>query len=405
MRSDDGMRWSTQIITRRADLEPLSAEWNGLLASSRADCIFLTWEWIATWLDCVHPSARLMVVAARDGDGRLVGVAPFYRTRLRLLRVLDYPTLRILGDQQSGAEYGDVVVAPAAGAACVSAILDALARTRGWQCLWLPNLAGWTGAVDVLRAACVAAGLRLHERARDFAAIRLPNSYDDYLAALSGNARSTLRRQARRMEQAGCELVRCETRTQLDELLAALFDLHRQRWSQAGQLGSFVRKPLLRRFYEHFAPLALARGWLRLYGLRCGKHLAAVQYGYAYGGRFYQLQEGFDPDAPDGAGNVLRSRVVEACIREGLEEYDGLGGYTEHKRRWLAQPRTGYDLLIGRPTLRNRLLFHRPVWPTGRYLRPCAIPSPDTTTAPARRAAAAQGALPVAARDARGGAR
>jgi hypothetical protein len=43
---------------------------------------------------------------------------------------------------------------------------------------------------------------------------------------------------------------------------------------------------------------------------------------------------------------------------------------TDHKRRWLATERNGYDLFIAAPHIKARLLFLREVWPTGRFLRP-----------------------------------
>ena len=147
-------------------------------------------------------------------------------------------------------------------------------------------------------------------------------------------------------------------------------------------VGTFVRKPLERRFYETFAPRALERGWLRLFAIRARERFLAVQVGYAYRSSFLQLQEGFDPEAPSGIGNVLRARVIERCIEEGLTTYDFLGDHTEHKRRWSAQARDGFDLLIWRPTLKNRLATSLPLWPTGRYLRAQGVP-PDGFGAPA----------------------
>jgi CelD/BcsL family acetyltransferase involved in cellulose biosynthesis len=69
-------------------------------------------------------------------------------------------------------------------------------------------------------------------------------------------------------------------------------------------------------------------------------------------------------------GNVLRAKVVEQCIAEGVKSLDFLGEMTEHKRRWRATVRVGHDVFFGRPGLKMRLLFTAQMWPTGRYLRP-----------------------------------
>jgi CelD/BcsL family acetyltransferase involved in cellulose biosynthesis len=65
--------------------------------------------------------------------------------------------------------------------------------------------------------------------------------------------------------------------------------------------------------------------------------------------------------------------VIEACIGEGLSTYDFLGTHTEHKRRWLAQPRRGHDLVVANRTATGAGLHALGVWPTGRYLRPVTI--------------------------------
>ena len=153
----------------------------------------------------------------------------------------------------------------------------------------------------------------------------------------------------------------------IPRFLAALFELNQRRWGAKGQHGVF--SGLEGQFYEQFTRRALERGWLRLYGATIAGEFKAVQIGYVYRGSFSQLQEGFDPEAPQGIGNVLRGKVIEYLIQEGVRTYDFLGGFTEHKRRWGARVRAGHDLFIGRRTLKNLLLFATEIWPTGRYLK------------------------------------
>ncbi len=117
-----------------------------------------------------------------------------------------------------------------------------------------------------------------------------------------------------------------------------------------------------------FAPLALERGWLWMLGLEDGGEFKAIQLGYVYGGVFNQMQEGFEPSYQNGAGNVLRLKVIEKCIEDGVHELDFLGEWTEHKRRWLAEHRVGHEMFVGHPSLKNRLMFTKEVWPTGRYV-------------------------------------
>jgi len=94
-------RPSVEIVTSREELEFYAKEWNELLASSDADTIFLTWEWISTWLDSVYPDGELLVVFVRDNNARLIGIAPFYLSDIHFLGLIKYRCLRIIGDCQS----------------------------------------------------------------------------------------------------------------------------------------------------------------------------------------------------------------------------------------------------------------------------------------------------------------
>jgi CelD/BcsL family acetyltransferase involved in cellulose biosynthesis len=368
-------RLNVSVIEDWRQVCALSSEWNDLLAQSRGDALFLTWEWIAAWARVKREKVSPAVICVRSDSGELVGLAPFYRATLRLGSTLTYRTLRIMADYATGAEYPDWIVRTDVEEVASQAIVDALvARQRDWDCLWMPNVASWTGAVDRVLRACQAGGLLWRTRPCDFAAVTLPDTMDAYVRALSANKRQQMKAERKRFGARPDVVVqRCERSAELPQFLEALLELHHKRWKMQGEEGSFRRKPELADFYQQFVPVALAKGWLWLFALRdCGKY-KAVQLGYVYNHVFHQLQEGFDPEYEPGAGNLLRAHVIEACIGAGIQTVDFLGGATEHKRRWLAETRTGCDIFVGKRALKNHPLFAFGVWPTGRYLRPSGL--------------------------------
>jgi CelD/BcsL family acetyltransferase involved in cellulose biosynthesis len=219
-------------------------------------------------------------------------------------------------------------------------------------------------------AACHRAGLSCRTRPHDFAAFPLPATKDEYFRSLSGNKRQGLKAEAKRIsKQSNTEIRRCVNADDLPPFLDALFDLHGRRWNEKGGTGTFKNRPLEIEFYRRFSPIALRTGWLRLYALLDAGEFKALQVGYVYRNVFHQLQEGFDPTYLAGVGNVLRARVIDDCIDEGVEGYDFLGDMSEHKRRWGGKLREGRDLFVSRPSLKNLLLSKPGVWPSGRYMR------------------------------------
>ena len=361
----------------------LRDEWNPLLARSGADSVFLTWDWLRTWLDCGARDWRPLIVLVRAADGALLGIAPFYHADYRLLGVLPVRVLRLAGDFPTGAEYGDIIAAREHEPEVCAAIGDALHGVRGeWDVIWMPNVAGWSGAVERARAVAAAAGLRVRTRPISFGHIDLPATLGDYENALSANRRQQIRRKRRNLlKDPAVALTSPADAAHLDGALQDLFRLHHARWMTRGDPGTFARKPMQAEFYRRFAPVALANGWLRLHVLSENGTTRAIQYGYCYKGAFLQLQEGFDPDYQADAGNVLRHFAIEQSIADGITVYDFLGEMTEHKSRWQATSRAGCDLMLVNGTLRALPLRLAPLWPTGRYLRGQRVFAPSSGVA------------------------
>ena len=361
----------TAVLRNWDAFETLRGDWNRLLGRSGADSVFLTWEWIRTWLDCGARRWQPFIVVVRDTGGAVVGIAPFYVAQYRLLHALPVRVLRLAGDFPTGAEYGDWIVAREHEPEACAAIGAALHAVRGsWDCIWMPNVSGWSGALERTRRVASAGAMRLRSRLIHFGHIDLPPTLAEFENTLSANRRQQIRRKRRNLlKDPDVSLSSATVSTQLDQSLDDLFRLHNARWMTRGDPGTFVRKPMQAEFYRRFAPVALANGWLRLHTLSLGGEARAIQYGYCYKGTFLQLQEGFDPAYQADAGNVLRHYAIESCISEGLKCYDFLGEMTEHKTRWQATRRDGCDLFMIGGGVRNLPLRLLPLWPTGRHLK------------------------------------
>lgn len=361
---------TAELITTHEALESLAGGWNDLLVESKANSVFLTWEWVSTWLETVYPDSPLLVVAVYDTDRRLIGIAPFYLCSMRALNVLSLQCLRVLGECQTGAEYADLIIREGWEEPVIEAMASCLMEARNhWDCLYLTSVAEWTGGRD--RWMSLLGKLNAYQmwQPGEYLAVALPSTHEDYLQSLTGKARRGNARFGRRLEaMGGVEFRPCREQEELIGQLRDLYDLHRCRWQELGQEGSFARRPKLVEFNDRFAPLALSRGWLRLYALDVAGKPAASVYGCLYNGIGYGLQCGFDPGI-DGAGRVLWSEVMRETIAEGAVEYDFLGGAYKYKRYFGGLPRTGYMVFAGRRSLKTRCVFQLGLWPNGRGIQ------------------------------------
>src|SRR5262249_19655982 len=151
---------------------------------------------------------------------------------------------------------------------------------------------------------------------------------------LSSEDRTNVGRYRRRLHaRHRVTISRCTREDQIASYLGALFILHQGRWQNSGQAGSFAYEDR-RRFYHDLSASLLARGWLELWSLKLQEQICAVQFGFRYGDRAYQLQEGYDHTRrSDRVGLVLRSEVLKQLISENIKVYDFLGGTDRYKAR------------------------------------------------------------------------
>jgi len=361
---------SATLVRKRAEFDTLAQEWNELLFTSPANSIFLTFEWLSSWLDTVYPQADLFVVVVRDHKHKLVGAVPFYLTQFKFVKLITYKYLRYIGDCHSGAEYPDIIIRPGLEDECLTSMRELLLNNRNlWDCAWLPHIADWTGSSERF-AKCFGQDLTFcRRRSASFSSVALPSSLEAYLNGLSKSRRYLLKRQEKYITKTHeLRFEVCNRHEVIEEYLTQLFNLHGIRWENEGQQGSFVRRPLMADFYRRFAPLAFQNDWLCIFRLKLDNVIYAVQYGYVYKGCYHQVQEGFDPKI-SGVGNILRMRVMEWCITKGIVGYDFLGNHTKHKEDWGSLERCGSQLFLGlshRP--KNKFLALREFCPTGRFI-------------------------------------
>ena len=145
-----------EVIRSQDQWHALRSQWNTLLVESRANQLFMTWEWLDCWLRVQRSVTDLRIICVRGTGGELLGVAPFYVANYRLLDILPYRMLRMIGDVDSGAEYQTWLARKSDEDRVCEVIVRAMRALRSeWDLLWIPNLVSYT----VARARYSALGL------------------------------------------------------------------------------------------------------------------------------------------------------------------------------------------------------------------------------------------------------
>jgi CelD/BcsL family acetyltransferase involved in cellulose biosynthesis len=235
-------------------------------------------------------------------------------------------------------DYMGPVGPPESRDAAAKELMDAVASRDDWReadLAGLPERSPWLAA---LGAAAEAAGLAA-EIGDDGVApfLRLPGSYDEYLAGLSGKHRHEIRRKDRRLRDAFPDVRLVDaTPVTAPRDLDRFVDLHR---SSPGEKGRFM-VPGMELFFRRLVDALFPDGTLRLTFLESSGGALAGAVGFRDRDRFLLYNSAFDhAHRAVSPGLVLVSELIRSAIEERRRGFDMLKGALPYKYRHGARPR------------------------------------------------------------------
>ena len=317
-----------QVFSDASVFDRLRPEWNALLADSAADTLFLTWEWQSTWWRQLG-EGDLLVLAVRDGGGRLAGIAPFYATGEPGRR-----SLSLVGCEDVS-DYLDIIARQGQEGAVLAAVLDTLAgQPDAWDELDLCNVPAASPSLVHLPALAQARGWQAVETPEDVCPIiTLPATWDEYLATLNKHQRHEARRKLRKMqEEAQYAYHVYKDGPKLMAALDDFFVLHRLSHTDKAR---FMDERMAG-FFRAITDVLGAAGWVELCLLTIDERPAAAMYNFRYHDQVLVYNSGYDPAYRSNlsSGIVLLCLCIQDAIVRGLRVFDFLQGNEEYKYRF-----------------------------------------------------------------------
>ena len=314
-----------ETFVSAARLEPL---WRELEARSSRS-FFLSWTWIGAWLETCGTNPVILAVYCQD---RRVGLGLLVRGSRRQLG-FRRPTLFL---HETGEPAKDVAMIEDNGflaergfeKAVTRAALRHAYRADGAEIVmggvpdWLTDEAreaGWRDRVIITRPCPY--------RVLD------PSDSDD-LAQLSRNTRSQISRSLRLYESRGnLAITPSATLGEAHDRLAAMADLHQQRWVAAGQPGAFAL-PIFAEFHQRVLARGFAAGEADVLRITAGAHEIGYLYNFYCDNEVYAYQNGFQYAADQRLKPGLVSHLLAFAYyrRAGATRYRFLAGDSRYKR-------------------------------------------------------------------------
>jgi Acetyltransferase (GNAT) domain len=181
---------------------------------------------------------------------------------------------------------------------------------------------------------------RIHRR------LRLPATFEDFLAARSRKVRSGIRYDAKRLEQRLGDRLRIERLTAPSDLDRIFHDVVRvaELTYQKGLGAAFLDTPEQRRLTS----LSIERGWFRAWVLYDEETPIAFWQGAVYGRTYHSATTGYDPAyGRDRVGIYLLTRAIsDLCADSEVDTFDFGFGDADYKRQFSDEAWSENDLVV-----------------------------------------------------------
>jgi len=351
---------TVEEITNSSDFLQLAGVWNNLLSGSAANNIFLTWEWISNWWQVYGNNKELYVLTLKDNESTLVGIAPLYIRKNKILKGFPVNEVRFLGTGEDvSPDYLDFIIEQGRESEALDAYIRHLASKNQWDILNLTDMLSTSCNISFLTEA--AQNGKFTIRQSDCATcpyIALPSSWEEYVSTLSANTRYNVKRRIKNIERDfTVRYFVWEDFEMLDDAMERLAHLHNKRWEEKECRHSFSSNEYVL-FHKAVAKDFAKQGWLYLSCLELNGEIVGMLYDYRYGDNISYYQAGFDPAFHKySPGLVLRAYVIRRAIDEGIKEVDLLKGAYDFKYMWTGHDRSTVNITVGRQSTASKLYF------------------------------------------------
>jgi CelD/BcsL family acetyltransferase involved in cellulose biosynthesis len=342
------------LITSEEGFRSLESEWNSLLQTSRANNIFLTWEWISTWWDWFGHGRQLWILIARNLTGDLVGLAPLNLHKSSLLPRLPilHNELSFLGANAAAPDHLDFIIQKGYEDLVALTFVDYMDRHSNWDILRLDGLISDSPLMPYMKTLINSWGNHFSQKKSAIA--RLPKSWDTFLPSLSKNLRKNIGRYSERLEKdypGKVKFIQIDDEKKLRSAYLTLITLAKKVKELHGEKYS-LDDQALQRFLEDVVILFHKRKWLRLYILNIDGENIAASICYHYNNVVSVYQSGYALSWKNySPGHLIRAHCIKQAIIEKAVECDFLRGEHIYKNEWATGTKTnlylkqGYSLL------------------------------------------------------------
>jgi hypothetical protein len=353
---------TVRAITAREEWSRLRPVWNDLLLRSPSPTVFLTYEWLSTWWDCLAgPSSSLLIlVVEREGD--IVAVAPMMKV---LTHVLGIPMrkVRFISTMKRASHPSTIssnldIIAPSGEDEAVRAVFAHLrCRESEWdylQLLPIPDESPTLRCFD--KSGNNELPRFLVQPALHTSIVRIECSWSEYVRGHGREVKKAMKRAEDTNGKGadGLRVIECRSLQEVPGGFETLLDIERHSWKWTK--GVSLNSAVFGNFYPKLAENLSGTGMLHIHVLEIEGRPVAYNYSAQFGDAIWGQKLGFD-DAyrKHGPGKILVYHLLRIAHEKSLAWVDLGWGDAQYKSSITKDQQHRSELIVFADTLRGRM--------------------------------------------------
>jgi CelD/BcsL family acetyltransferase involved in cellulose biosynthesis len=325
-------------IRNNSALAALREEWVDLHTRCHDATPFQRPEWLLPWWDQFH-QGEMFVITIR-AEKRLITLAPWF------IQHQPNGARHLLFIGTPNTDYHDILVDPDFESEALAALADHLGnqQTR-WDICDFQEL---TNSSAVLQMPCPTDCSTWTASGKTCTFLEI-GATTDLSGILPHHICRNLRHAQHRAERLGVVEYDLANASNLEDSLAALFELHRARWAAEGEPGGVLKEQELWPFHREVARGFVRSGILRFHVMKLNGKIIACIYILQNRRRAFAYLSGFDPQHLKlSPGAMILGHAIQYAAEQSVKEFDFLRGREDYKLLWGVKERMNYRRTISK---------------------------------------------------------
>lgn len=332
-----------EIITSIPAMMSIEGKWNNLLEGSISNTIFLTWEWLYSWAECfITENRELFVICVYDDGDKLVGIAPWYTSRIKV-GPTEIKQISFLGSPETSSDYLDVFTTKGREREVSNYLHDYLfgEASRLWDSMNLHDVKAESLFLLNFTQKHLNQGKYLELGQGSFCPIvLLPKSEEEFLSRISSSRSKRFRQDLRTLKKTDSVEIRTYVIDGIAEAVEGFFELYAEKTEWDGKD--------LHRFIKRFLANSGSRSTLQVDFLMANDNriggLLHMKHNNTLSLYLMAVDKAYNPRI--SVGNLLVGLCIGRAIENQIYIYDFLKGYEEYKFYWTSDGRVSEKIYI-----------------------------------------------------------